>query len=446
MKALLALFFALAVTPVWADEPQVLVETSLQPADNIVVGSTVRLQIDVLVDTWFTQAPQLPSLDLPGAVVMPPDTEAQKLTETRLGKIFFGLRYSYLIIPQQAQAFSIPVLTVGVSPGQASAATTAHTTAQAFTARQPAGVPAGQTLLVAQAVRLEQHISYSNAKPGVGDTVTREVTLQADGAQSMLLPEIVLGDVDGLKRYGQAPRVSPLSDGRGGVSGGQRIDSATYRIEHSGSFSLPTLQVQWWDADANQARTTRLPAVDFKASATREYRPPFSIAADLQALGQRTRLHIARHWLLLAASLLALGVLGWFARPLYRRLSAAWQHWRGQRRAQWLASAEYAWRQIPGQLDAEPAQLTALYLWARRKQQALGLAQLPLPSPLADRLLGLLKARFAAPAVQAPTLQAYKQALPALRQSIEQAQPPRPHAHGLRPLNPDSLKTCKDRR
>ncbi|MCY1406795.1 Oxygen tolerance [compost metagenome] len=446
MKALLALLLAVLAAPVWAEEPQVLIETSLQPADNIVVGSTVRLQVDVLVDTWFTQAPQLPPLDLPGAVVMPPDTEAQKLTETRLGKTFFGLRYSYLIIPQQAQSFSIPALTIGVSPGQASAATTAKTTPQTFSARQPAGVAAGQTLLVAQAVRLQQHISYSSAKPGVGDTVTREVTLQADGAQSMLLPQIVLGDVDGLKRYGQTPKVSSLNDGRGGVSGGQRIDSASYRIERSGNFSLPALQIQWWDATANQAQTASVPAVDFKASANSNYRPPFSIAADLQALGQRTRLHIARHWLLLAATLLAVGLLGWFARPLYRRLRTAWQGWRARRQARWLASADYAWQLIPGQLDAQPAQLTALYLWARRRQQVLGLQQLPLPEPMVQRLLSFFTARFGAAVAKAPALQECKQALPALRQSIEQAQPPRPHPRGLHPLNPGSPITRKDQK
>lgn len=441
MKALLTLLCALLAWPALAEEPQVLVEASLQPAEGVVVGATVRLQVDVLVDTWFTQAPQLPTLDLPGAVVMPPSSESLNLTATRQGKTFFGLRFSYLIIPQQAQAFSIPALTIQVSPGQASAPTSVQTTPLAFSARQPAGVAAGQTLLVSQAVRLSQHVSYSNPAAKVGDTVTRQVTLQADGAQSMLMPETVLGDVDGLKRYPQAPTVGPLSDGRGGVSGGQRVDSASYRIERAGPFSLPALQVRWWDSSANQTRTATLPAISFTAAANTDYRPPFSIAADLQALGQRSRVHLARHWVLLVSGMLALGLLAWWGRPLGQRLLDAWQRRRAQRRARWLASADYAWQLIPGQLDARPAQLTALYLWARRKQQALGLLQLPLPAPLAERLLVFFNACYGSKPVQEPALKQCRQDLPALRESIEQGQTQPVHTHGLRPLNPDAMTT-----
>jgi hypothetical protein len=445
MKGLIAVLCALLALPVLAEEPQVLVETSLQPTASVVVGGTVRLQVDVLVDTWFTQAPQLPSLNLPGAVVMPPSSESLNLTETRLGKTFFGLRFSYLIIPQQVQAFSIPALTIQVSPGQASAPTTAHTTPQSFSARQPAGFTEGQAVLVAQAVRLSQQVSYSNAASRVGDTVTRQVTLEADGGQSMLLPETPLGDVDGLRRYAQTPRISPLSDGRGGISGGQRVDSASYRIERAGHFSLPAVQVRWWDSTANQARTASLPAIVFEATANADYHPPFSITADLQALGQKTRVHLARHWLLLAGGLIALGLLAWWGRPACQRLFAAWQGRRAQRRARWLASAEYAWQQIPGQLDARPAQLTALYLWARRKQHTLGLLELPLPSPLAKRLLGFLNARYGSTPALDPALQQCKQELPALLESIEKGHPQPPRPHGLRPLNPGSTMPLKER-
>lgn len=445
MRGLFALLCALLTLPVQAEEPQVLVETRLQPAASVVVGGTVQLQVDVLVDTWFTQAPRLPNLSLPGAVVMPPTGEARNLTVTRLGKTFFGLRYSYLITPQQAQSFSIPALTIQVSPGQASAPTTVQSTPQTFSARQPEGFAPGEAVLVAQAVRLTQQVSYSSPASTVGDTVTRQVTLQADGAQSMLLPETALGDVAGLKRYRQTPSISPLGDGRAGVSGGQRIDGASYRIEHAGHFSLPPVQVRWWDSSANQVRTTSLPAVNFEAIANTTYRPPFSITADLQALGQRTRVHLARHWLLLAGVMIGLCLLAYWGRPVYQRAATAWQHRRAQRRTRWLASAEYAWQQIPDQLDASPPQLTALYLWARRKRQALGLLELPLPSPSAKRLLGLFNALFGSTPAQDQALQQCRQDLPALLQRIENKQAPAAHGHGLRPLNPGSTTTLKDR-
>jgi hypothetical protein len=90
------------------------------PEGAIMTGGTVSLEIDLLVDTWFTDAPVLPALDLPGAVVSPPTGEAQHLNQDIDGKRFFGLRYSYRITPQAARHFDIPALAFQVQPGPAS--------------------------------------------------------------------------------------------------------------------------------------------------------------------------------------------------------------------------------------------------------------------------------------------------------------------------------------
>ena len=66
-----ALLIGLISLNTFAADPQLKVQASLQPADPVMVGSLVKLQLDVFTDSWFTSAPTLPDLKLPGALVMP---------------------------------------------------------------------------------------------------------------------------------------------------------------------------------------------------------------------------------------------------------------------------------------------------------------------------------------------------------------------------------------
>jgi len=81
-------------TTTLAAEPDLRIQASLQPAETAMVGSLVELHLDVLTDTWFTSAPTLPGLKLPGALVMPSDGHAEHLNQTLDGKPFNGIRYT----------------------------------------------------------------------------------------------------------------------------------------------------------------------------------------------------------------------------------------------------------------------------------------------------------------------------------------------------------------
>lgn len=370
---ILVLLLTLCSAHLLAAEPQLRVQARLVPSDSAVVGETVQLQLDVLTDTWFTSAPQLPELNLPGTLVSPPGDQTEHLTERLDGTPFFGIRYVFRITLQQAGDLHIPALTVTASPGNAQAPLSASTEPLTLHGQLPAGVTAGQQVLVASQVSFSQQTSPSLTALKVGDSLTRSVTLKADGALSLMLPVTPLDDVAGLSRYLKTPQVTALDDGRGHSLGGQRIDSASYRIEKPGHYQLPALKVQWWSSQDKTLHTAQLPAISFSASAAPAYQPPFSVSEDLQRLGQLTRLHLSRHWLTagLVLALLALGAL--LVRRHGAQLQAAWQRWQATRKARHQASAAYAWHQVPGQLQHCPAQLTALYLWWRRSQGRLRL-------------------------------------------------------------------------
>ncbi|SDZ48645.1 BatD family protein [Pseudomonas sp. NFIX28] len=416
----------------WADEPQLRVQARLDPGSSVMVGETLQLQVDVLTDSWFTSAATLPGLSLPGAQVLAPGGEAEHLNLTLDGQAFYGMRYTYRITPTRAQDFDIPVLTVKATPGQASHELTAQTPPLHFAARQPPGFAPGETVLVARDLRLAQRIDPPATALKVGDSITRHVSLQADGAQAMALPAPELAEVEGLSRYPKTPQIGDIDDGRGHVSGGQRRDSVTYRIERAGHYQLPAIQVKWWDSRQHRLQLSQLPALDFEARAGGGYAAVFSIAQDLKDLGQRHPAYLSRHALGLTLSALLLGLGLWLARPLWQRARQAWRHRRAQRRAQRLASAEYAWRQVPAQL--QEGQLGALYLWLRRRRLGLGLGT------LGPRLSTLLRACYGRDGKSATALRQLGEALPDLQRLANLRRRAHADAHSLRPLNPGQDK------
>lgn len=437
MKRLLLSLLLLVPLLALADGPEVRVRSSLQPSDSVLVGGSVALQVDVLVDTWFTAAPQLPKLDLDGAVVSEPSGEATHLTEQIDGKTFFGLRYRYQITPQRAQGFLIPAMAIQVQPGQGSGPLVVHSQPQRFVARQPAGGATDGTRLVAQQLEFSQALQPSREPLRVGDSITRRLRVQAEGAQAMLLPPPDFAEVEGLKRYPQPPAVGPLSDGRGGVSGGVREDAVTYVASQAGRFRLPAIELIWWDAASGEARTASVPAVAVEVTAAATYKAPFSITNDLRELGRRTQVHIAGHWPLALLLLALLGTLGYFGRDWGAELLARARQWREARRQAWLASSACAWRQVRPQLSANPPEMGALYLWLRRISGCRELSTVGgrLPVSLRNHLLVFVRSRYGREPRGSADAELLS-TLPSIRRAIARASRSSSTAKGLKPLNP----------
>jgi hypothetical protein len=322
----------LVTGPLWAVEPQLRVQAQLVPGNDVVVGEQVQLQVDVLTDSWFTAAANLPPLQLPGARVQAPDGEAQHLNQVIEGTTFYGMRYRYRITPAVARTFEIPALTVQAQPGQATAPLSAQTAPLSFQATQPPGFDPGETVLVADGLRLTQTLTPTPLK--VGDTLTRTLTLQADNTPGLSLPPPGQAEVKGLRRYPQSPIISNLDDGRGHISGGQRIDRQVYRVEQAGHYQLPAISVKWWDSRNHRLQVTRVPGVSVEAQAASAYTPAFSIAEDLKQLGQHSRWQLSRHGLAWGTAVVVLVLAAYLVHGIWPRIPPLWR--RGCGALRWL--------------------------------------------------------------------------------------------------------------
>ncbi|WP_339487544.1 hypothetical protein [Pseudomonas sp. EL_65y_Pfl2_R95] len=437
MKRLILLLALLLPWPVLAAEPTVIVDSRLVPDKQVLVGGLMTLEVDLLVDTWFTNAPQLPKLELPGAVVSAPSSEATHLTQKRDGKTLFGLRFSYRITPQQAQSFDIPALSIEVQPGQGTQPQTVQTQPQRFNAVQPVGASNEEHALVAESVEYSQNIVRSHDPLRVGDTISRQLSVRATGAQAMLIPAPKLAEVDGLKHYLQTPDIQPIDNGRGDITGGQRSDTIAYVVSKPGKYTLPAMELKWWD-QAGQAQTASVEKVIFEAKAGSGYNAPFSIAEDLRELGQNSRVHIARHWLLLTSLIVLIALLSYFARPYWGRGVSYLRQRRAARKQAWHNSPDYAWQQLQAHLNDESPPLTELYRWLKRSANTDTFqgASWQLPSHLNDQLLTFLKSSYADDKTALARASEQKQILAQCRHLFKENAATAPISGALKPLNP----------
>ncbi|WP_238531931.1 hypothetical protein [Achromobacter arsenitoxydans] len=358
---------AILARPLHAQDAPVLRVTASAPAEGQ-TGATIKLQLEVMTSTWFTQPPQLPKLDLPGVTVTPPSGHGELVRDEQNGQSLNGLRYTYLLSVESAGALHIPALSVTAQLGPAGAPVTAES--------------APLTLQIKGAARLGNVVGDLSVTQSFtltpdplvqGGRITRSVTQRADGVQPMLLPPAPLGDVPHFKRYPREPEVVTLTDGRGGFVGAQRIDQADYVAQESGSFALPPLTLHWTDARSGSPKNQTLPGRQVDVAAAQTAPPPFSLQADLAALRHGLRWAIPGWAMPAVIGLAAAGLALWLGRAYWQRLARALGAVARRARTRWLVSEPRYWRAWQREAHAAPAVLSDCYRWIRRSSGAAAL-------------------------------------------------------------------------
>lgn len=266
MRAWFSLCLLLCYLPAEAANRAAL-EGRLLPEGSVRVGQTVVLELDIIVDSWFSAAPSLPALMVDGALVTAPNGAAQHLSVERDGTSLVGMRYHYRITPIRPGGLLIPAMRVGVQAGLVNVPVSVYDGPWRL---DVAAVDADAPALVASRVALSQGFVFSSPHLRVGDSIARSVTLRAEGTQALMLNAIPLDQVDGLQRsLPEATVTERADDERADVQASQRIDRATYVITAPGRYQLPAIDLRWWDAERGQEQLARLPAYAFDATDAR---------------------------------------------------------------------------------------------------------------------------------------------------------------------------------
>ena len=266
---------ATAATQESENSPTVILRTSLEPDANLVVGQQVQFHVDLLVDTWFAQAPQVPEIKIPGAITLLPVGSSVNFSERIQGKSYFGQRRNYYIFPQKAGEYEIPSIEVSIfpaQPGKASAETvTLSTPAQKFSTHLPLEVANLQLdyALATPQLTLEDSFDRDLTGLNIGDTFQRTVTITGTDILGSVLPSLDPGNNNGLAAYPQAPKINNYFD-RGSLTG-KRRESVTYVVEQPGKYDLPEIRVVWWNTNSQSLQTGVINAISVKVRPSLKY-------------------------------------------------------------------------------------------------------------------------------------------------------------------------------
>jgi hypothetical protein len=196
----------------------------------------------------------------------------RKIAETTFQREIHGATYlvyelSYAIFPQQAGELTVPELvfnavqpvtrrTLFDFPGQGrrlrKMSPQLHLTVKPI----PKNFT-GAVWLPAKNLTLSQNWSDTTQTVGIGDSVTRNITIEAEGLLAAQLPAIESPQLDNAKIYSDQPTL----DDQQSASGvrGKRTDNLAVLPNRAGELHLPELRVVWWDVDSDTEKVATLP-------------------------------------------------------------------------------------------------------------------------------------------------------------------------------------------
>ncbi|MCB2250322.1 BatD family protein [Pseudomonas chlororaphis] len=205
------------------------------------------------------------------------DARVEQLGESRTyEKVINGVRHGvievrYAIFPQHSGVLDIPPLTfsatladaapqspapLGLKPGKLMHVSSAQ---MPLTVKaKPAEYPADAPWLPARSLSLGESWNPEPDHSQVGDSLTRSLTLKAEGLSSSQLPPLPLTEANGLRSYPDQPQLSNQIGDRGLI--GSREDSQALVPNRSGSIELPAVEVVWWNTHEDHLERSSLPA------------------------------------------------------------------------------------------------------------------------------------------------------------------------------------------
>ena len=303
----------------------VFIEASLdQPSVYVQAQALLTLRIYHSVALYDDSS--LTSLHLDDAIV-------EQLGESRTyEKLINGVRHGvierrYGIYPQRSGELIIPAQTfsatqvdsqqatapapLGPKPGRMVHVTSAEIPLTVLP--KPESYPSNAPWLPARSLSLSETWNPEPDHTMVGDSLTRTLTLKAEGLSSAQLPPLPATDVNGLRRYPDLPQLSNQVTENGLI--GSREEREALVPTRIGQIELPAVEVVWWNTHEDHLERTYLPARTLLAAANPNQAVDTPISGTPSALNEESSLWVWQlSTLLLACTTLASLALWWRAR------------------------------------------------------------------------------------------------------------------------------------
>ncbi len=217
---------------------------------------------------FYSQGVQIYS-DLPGtpeienAVVIPLG-ETQSRSVLRAGNRYGVIEQRFALFPEQSGALTIPAISVTSSVRLQSQGRSRRSGIRVSTDEIeltvlpiPGSYPADAAWLPARDVSVSQRWAPRVPSVDVGDPLTFELDIRAEGNRGSAIPPLPLPlPEDQFKIYPEAPAMSETADT--GTVIGSRQEKYALIPTRPGPVNVPELNLTWWDTEADRLRQTRV--------------------------------------------------------------------------------------------------------------------------------------------------------------------------------------------
>jgi hypothetical protein len=208
----------------------------------------------------------------------PDNAQTKKIAETNYQSIVNGVAYNvierkYAIYPTITGNLEIPpvllnavvtdgrsVSLFGSSRGQ-SRRIIRRTPGVNISIKELPQIAKDNDAIAAQSLKLHQQWSGDINKIKVGDSITRNILIIAEGAYAAQLPPLLMSNQDGLKLYSDQPQIND-KDSEAGIIG-QRQESIAIVATKAGRYTLPEVFAYWFDTKTKKLKKASLAAVTF---------------------------------------------------------------------------------------------------------------------------------------------------------------------------------------
>ena len=100
----------------------------------------------------------------------------------------------------------------------------------------------------------------------IGDAIERTIVFKAVDVPDLLIPNISLHDIEGLKIYPEEPHLSQNVDSEGGLVS-TRIQKETYLFTKDGNYTIPSETLYWYNTKSKRVQKERTKRYSFSVIA-----------------------------------------------------------------------------------------------------------------------------------------------------------------------------------
>jgi hypothetical protein len=261
---LLLLFadFSLAITR------PAMIKTELQKTEKIWPGQRQIFYVKLYTTTSFAGSTRFELPMVPGMLIMENEDRPLLGTEKIDGVSYIFKQHEIALFPQRAGSLTVPSFTVefGFHGPENKVAQQSFTTNELqFIVKKIPGADSQRPVITTTSLHVDDHWHPVPGTAKVGDAFTRTITMTADDLPGMAFPPLNVRKIEGMGLYTKQPQVA--DEMQRSEFTGKRIETISYVCEQEGTFTVPEVQIQWWNPKTESLQNIVLEALELKVAA-----------------------------------------------------------------------------------------------------------------------------------------------------------------------------------